>query len=542
MKIRDHYDVVIVGAGIHGAALAWELTRRGISTALLEQDDFGSGASANSLKIIHGGLRYLQHLDWVRSRQSAQEQQFLRRLAPHLIRTLPCVMPTYRGLRKSRIALCCGLSLYERLISRNGQQALDEKSALITREHLQTLIPVNLTRDMTGGAIWYDAQVYNSERFTLSYVMTAKEQGADVFNYAKVNALDIRGGRVAAALTENRLTGESHRFRCSVLVNATGADIFEAPFESIPTYTAAPRFIRAVNLILPGRISDYAVGLSIRSDRTQGRVDDRLLFFTPLGQSTIVGTWYFPDRRDLGHAITRGELHQCVRDVRGRFRDFDFEESDVRHVHIGRLPATVSRRSKTGKLLERSSIIDAKLEQGVEGLVSIVSVKYTTARLVAEQSVSLICSKLDHQPRRETLAARLSGGEIDDFAEFLDGKTRQYGDQLSASAIYRLACHYGTHIDDVVALMGRCHALREIIPGSEDTLAAEIHYAMTSEKAFTLSDVILRRTGLGHLGRPPQEALDYCMGMMASHYRWDDARLVREMESIAASYDCIVKD
>jgi glycerol-3-phosphate dehydrogenase len=540
VKIRDHYDVVVVGAGIHGAALAWELTRRGISTALLEQDDFGSGASANSLKIIHGGLRYLQHLDWVRSRQSAQEQQSLRRLAPHLIRALPCVMPTYRGLGKSRAALFCGLSLYENLIRPNNDKAQDEKSALITREQLQTLIPISLTPDMTGGAIWYDAQVYNTERLTLSYVITAMEQGADVFNYVKVNALEIKDGYVVAALSENRLTGDSHRFRCSVLVNATGADIFEAPFESVLKHVAAPRFVRAVNLILPGHISDYAVGLSVRSNQTQGRADDRLLFFTPWGQSTIVGTWYFPDRRDLGHAITRDELQQCVRDVSGRFRNFDFDESDVCHIHIGRLPTTGLRSSGTAKLLERSRIIDSKAEQGVEGLLSVVSIKYTTARLVAEQSISLIRDKIDHQTPREILSARLCGGEIDDFEKFVASKTRQYGDRLSASTIYRLARHYGTHIDHVVALMDRRHALREIVPGSEDVLAAEIHYAMESEKAFTLNDVILRRTGLGHLGRPPQETLDYCIDMMASHYQWDDDRRARELNSVAASYDRVV--
>ncbi len=542
MKIRDHYDVVVVGAGIHGAALAWELTRRGISTALLEQDDFGGGASANSLKIIHGGLRYLQHLDWVRSRQSAQEQLCLRRLAPHLIRALPCVMPTYRGLRKSRAALFCGLSMYEKLVRPNNEKAQDGKSMLITREQLQTLIPISLTPDMTGGAIWHDAQAYNTERLTLSYVITAMEQGADVFNYLKVDALEIRDGRVAAALTENRLTGDSHRFRCSVVINATGADIFKAPFDSILTHGAAPTFVRAVNLILPGHISDYAVGLSIRSNQSQAHADDRLLFFTPSGQSTIVGTWYFPDRGDLGHAITRDELQQCVRDVCGRFRNFDFVESDVRHIHVGRLPTTGVRRFGTVKLLERSRIIDSKAEQGVEGLLSIVSVKYTTARLVAEQSISLIRDKIDHKPPTAILSARLSGGEINDFEEFVASKTRQYGDQLSTSTIYRLVSHYGTHIDDVVALLDRRQALREIVPGSEDVLAAEIHYAMESEKAFTLTDVILRRTGLGQLGCPPQEALDYCLEMMASHYQWDDDRRVRELESVEESYSRIVND
>lgn len=542
MNIRDHYDVVVVGAGIHGAALAWELTRRGIATALVEQDDFGSGASANSLKIIHGGLRYLQHLDWVRSRQSAQEQQSLRRLAPHLIRALPCVMPTYRGLRKSRAALFCGLSLYEKLIKLNTGTVPDEKSELISREQLQTLIPISLTSDMTGGAIWYDAQVYNTERLTLSYVMTAMEQGADVFNHSKVNALEISDGRVEAAVVENRLTGESYRFRCSVLVNATGADICEAPFDSILKHAAAPEFVRAVNLILPVHISDYAVGLSIRGDHTQDHGNDRLLFFTPWEQSTIVGTWYFPNRRDLGHAITRDELHQCLRDISGRFQKFNFNESDVRHIHIGRLPIARSRGSATVKLLERSSIIDSKAEQGVEGLLSVVSIKYTTARLVAKQSVSLIGDKIGHRQKPDILAPRLSGGDIDNFGLFVDDKTRQYGDQLSPSTIHRLASHYGTHIDDVVALMKRRHALREIVPGSEDVLAAEIHYAMESEKAFTLTDVILRRTGLGHLGSPPQESLDYCLDMMGSHYQWNDDRRSHELQSIRKSYDCVVDD
>ncbi len=537
MKIRDHYDVVVVGAGIHGAALAWELTRRGISTALLEQDDFGSGASANSLKIIHGGLRYLQHLDMVRSRQSALEQQYLRRLAPHLIRELPCVMPTYRNLRKSRAALYCGLSIYDNLVRPGSGATRDEKSALITREQLQSLAPIVLTPDMTGGAVWHDAQVYNTERLTLSYVITAMEQGADVFNYMKVNALGISDDRVEEAIAENRLTGASHRFRCSVLINATGADIFQAPFNAVLGRMETPKFVRAVNIILPAHISDYAVGLSVGGDRNRKHAEDRLLFFTPCGESTIVGTWYFPDRRDIGEALTRDEIHQCLRDVSGRFANFEFGESDVSHVHVGRLPVTAWRESGAVKLLERSSIIDSKVEQGIDGLLSIVSIKYTTARLVAEQSMSLIYEKIDRPSILPTVPARLCGGEIEDFDAFVDDKIGQYRDRLSASTIHRLASHYGTRIDEIVALMERRRELREVVPGSGDVLGAEIVYAMMAEKAFTLADVVLRRTGLGHLGPPTPTALVHCVELMATYFNWDGDRKARELKGVEKCYE-----
>ncbi len=541
MSPRDHYDVVVVGGGIHGAALTWELSRRGATVAMLEQDDFGSGASANSLKIIHGGLRYLQNFDWIRSRRSAREQAFLKTLAPHLIRDLPCVMPTYREFKKSRIAVLCGLFLYDRFIKPSHRNTAGTRSALLSLENLQSLAPVNITTAMTGGAIWQDAQVYNTERFTLSYVLTAAEQGADVFNYVRAESLEIIDERVCSVGVRNRLTGERHRLGCSVAVNATGSDIFDAPFRFTRIDQRRPVFLRAVNLILPHRLGDYAVGISVPEAGRNGNARTRLLFFTPCGDASIVGTWYFPDRRDLGQAITREELRACLRDINGRIRNLSADEADVRHVHVGRLPAVDSKQRGQLELMDRSAIIDSRLEQGFDGLLSILSIKYTTARLVAERAVNTIADKLGMPAISEPVPPRLTGGDIDDFDAFTEQLQHRYHDRFSAAILDRMARYYGSYAEDVIGLADETPALAEIIPGSA-VIAAELQYAMEQERAYTLADAVLRRTGLGHLGRPPQSTIDYCAERMSGYYQWDQEQLRHERERLDAAYQRLVDD
>jgi len=165
-KIRDQYDVAIVGGGIYGATAAWEASSRGLSVLLLDRGDIGSGTSANSLKTIHGGLRALQRLDFREMREYIRERRALMMIAPHLVTPMPCVMPTYRSLPKSKLFVGAGLTLYD-LIALDRNSGLDAAhripaSSIITRKHLDRIAP-NLDRTAsTGGACWTDAQVFNS--------------------------------------------------------------------------------------------------------------------------------------------------------------------------------------------------------------------------------------------------------------------------------------------------------------------------------------------------------------------------------------------
>ena len=188
------FDLVVVGAGVYGAATAWDASLRGLSVALIDKGDFGSGTSFNSLKTIHGGLRYLQHADFTRMRESVRERRNLMRIAPHLVHPLPFLVPTYRGsLLKTRTVMRAALFIND-LVSWDRNELADRQKHLpagkaLTRDACLEMAP-GIERDgLTGGVLWYDAQMYNSDRLTLSFVLSAAKEGAVVANYVEATEL-----------------------------------------------------------------------------------------------------------------------------------------------------------------------------------------------------------------------------------------------------------------------------------------------------------------------------------------------------------------
>ena len=240
LKIADGYDVAVIGGGVHGAAIAWEAARSGYSVLLVERRDFVSGASSNSLKIIHGGLRYLQGLDWPRSRASAMEQETLMRLAPHWIRPLPCAMPTYREWMKSRLPLRSGLWLYDRCV-RSRAMSRRYPGSVTSLERWSQLTSVPVTPHMTGVAEWYDAQVYNSERLVLAYLWSARALGASLANYAELEVIPESRGGVRELVVIDNVTGSTYPTTARHLVDTAGALPGAADME----------WMRGVNLMVP---------------------------------------------------------------------------------------------------------------------------------------------------------------------------------------------------------------------------------------------------------------------------------------------------
>jgi len=223
---QEEYDVVIVGAGIYGVTTAWDATLRGLKVALIDKGDFGNATSSNSLKIIHGGLRYLQHLDIKRMRESIHERVVLMRIAPHLVYPIPVVMPTYSYKLKSRPAMFAAL-LANDIVGFDRNQLNDPHKYMprgytISKDKVQDYIPGYEKYNLNGGAIWYDCQCYNTERLLLSFVISSANNGADVANYVKVVGLLKNDDRVIGLKVQDTLTGEEFEIRSKIIVNNSG--------------------------------------------------------------------------------------------------------------------------------------------------------------------------------------------------------------------------------------------------------------------------------------------------------------------------------
>jgi glycerol-3-phosphate dehydrogenase len=368
LTAREH-DVLVIGGGISGAAIAWDAALRGLRVALVDAADFASGTSWNSLKTIHGGMRHLQRANLAAVRASARERAALLRIAPALVHPLAFLVPTEgRGLRGRR-ALALAMKASD-VLTAGRNRGLDEAHAipggrLLSAEEVVARVPG--LRGADGGALWHDAQVDSSERLVLAFVQSAAAEGASVANYVAVTAL-LRdpAGRVTGAACTDALGGERVTVRARVTVNAAGPGI-DALLAAAGIPTLRVPLLRAFNLVLRRRIvADVAVA---------GRGAGRFLFLVPWRERTIVGTGYEAPSAPAGGA--RAFLAEAAR----AFPWAGLAEADVALVHEGLVPGR-----DAGALWSAHRVRD-HARDGAPGLVSALGVKYTGGRAIAEDAV-----------------------------------------------------------------------------------------------------------------------------------------------------------
>jgi len=379
LAAREH-DLVVVGGGAYGAAAAWDAATRGLSVALVEREDFGAGASWNSLKTIHGGMRYLQKLDLGRLRASARERSVLLRLAPALVRPLQFVVPTYGHGWTGREALAIGLRINDWL-TRDRNDGLPEthripEARTVGADEALRLLPGLERRGLTGAAVYYDAQASSTERLTLAFVHAAAAAGALCANHLEATGL-IRApsGRVAGVSLRDALTGAPLEIRTRAVLNAAGpwADELLAAFG---LRRGKGPLLRARNLVLRrAPVVPFAVG---------ARSSGRYLFLVPWEGRTMLGTSYEPAEEPASDPMAF--LDEGAR----AFPWAGLHRSDVALVHEGLVPG----RGGAAGLGTRPRLHDHGAEDGLVGLFSLQGVKYTTARPEAEKAVDLVARRI----------------------------------------------------------------------------------------------------------------------------------------------------
>lgn len=525
------FDLLVIGGGIHGACVARDAALRGLAVALVERGDFGEATSGNSLGIVHGGLRYLQHADLRRARASVRERAAWLRVAGHLVRPLPVLVPTYGGLRQGRALLAAALLAGELLaLDRNRNVPVDRRlpaGRLLSRRECEARFPAVDPRGLTGGVLFYDALMLDPDRLTLSVVQSAAEAGAVVANHLEATRFLRSGARVTGVEARDRLSGERLAVRARVTVNAAGPWTFAllARLDHGPA-PATPPLALAMNLVLGRSLtSGCAVGLPGRPGPYR--------FLVPCAGRSAVGTFYRPHAGDPDDAaVVPGDVERCLDELaRSRSRPA-LGPADVRRVHAGLLPC--ARAAAGGvRLARRHRVYDHRRLGGPGGLLSVVGVKYTTARLAAEEAVDLAFACLGSRPPPAVTAARpLYGAPEGSFGALAREAERACAGRLAHEAARRLAERYGTAYRELLALVERDPALAEPLAGGVGVLGAEVVHAIRSEMARTLADVVVRRTGLGSAGMPTAEALAACAALAARELGWNAARTEQEVAAV----------
>lgn len=543
------FDLLIVGAGIHGAAAAWDAVLRGLSVAVVDQGDFVSGNSSNSLKIVHGGLRYLQQADFARMRASIRERTTMLKIAPHLVQPLDCLLPTYGLGTKSKPALRIALAIND-LMSRGCNKPLSDpgqhvsKGRIISREDCLSMLPGLDERGVTGAALWQDAQMFNSERLALSFILSAAREGAVAANYAAVSKLLLDGDKITGAVIEDQVSGESFEVRAkSVLICAGAAadKLLALTGKDFKKQYFAPS--TAMNLVFSKKLfADYAAGLRQRYSRegSGGKIykGSRVFFFTPWRERMVIGTRHLPLGSDpLADKVTEDKIEAFLAEINQAYPGGDFKRSDVLYWHWGIIPMDgIDQRSGEVNLTRHSKIIDHAAD-GIRNLVSVIGVKYTTGRAVAEQGIGLILRKLGHKnvPSQSSKRA-LTGGEFDSL-DSLEGEISDHKPAVpSDHVIKHLAKNYGSDYRKIFELGNENAEWLKLLPGSNEVMAAEVIHAAREEMAVKLTDVILRRTDLGSAGPPDDVTLQACARLMAKEMGWSQSRTADETETVKKVY------
>lgn len=502
-------DLLVIGGGIIGAGIARDAALRGLSVALVEQDDFASGTTSRPTRLIHGGLRYLELFDFALVRSDMREREILLRIAPHLVFPLPFLLPLYRPSLWYQAKLRIGMQLYDAL---SLDKSLPKRKWLDRAETLAaepTLDPDGLH----GAWRFYDAQVPLVERLVIENVVDAAEHGALVLNHARALGYLRDGTRVTGAVVRDELAASDLEVRARFTVNATGPWLDRTIAEVRREPKPLLRLTKGIHLVTP-RATEKAHVLFAKSD-------GRLFFVLPWLDATIVGTTdtdYTGDPADA--AATEEDVRYLQAEARRAFPDAPFD--DIYFTYAGVRALVREEGVSEGEVSRKHALFDHERRDGVAGLLSVVGGKITAYRDIAEEATDAVARKLELKVDAATADAPLPGARPDPLPVGprlgVDGETVRHLERI-----------YGTRSRELLDLAAAHPELRAPLCSHHRGIAAEVVYAVLREWANTLGDVLLRRTALGLMACQGLDCIEAVADHVGTVLGWDRTRREREI-------------
>ncbi|MER7305718.1 glycerol-3-phosphate dehydrogenase/oxidase [Streptomyces griseoluteus] len=511
-------DVLVVGGGIVGAGTALDAATRGLSTGLVEARDWASGTSSRSSKLIHGGLRYLEMLDFPLVREALKERGLLlERLAPHLVKPVPFLYPLqHRGWE--RLYAGAGVALYDVMSMARGHGRGLPTHRHLSRSRALRVAPC-LRKDALVGALqYYDAEV-DDARFVATLVRTAASYGAKVANRARVTGFLREGERVVGVRVEDVEGGGEYEIRARQVVNATGVwtdDTQGLVGERGQFHVKASK---GIHLVVPRDRIHSSTGLILRTEKS-------VLFVIPWGRHWIVGTTDTAWDLDKAHpAASSADIDYLLEHVNSVLA-VPLTRDDVEGVYAGLRPLLAGESEATSKLSREHTVAHP-----VPGLVVVAGGKYTTYRVMAKDAVDAAVHGLDRRVADSvTEEIPLLGAE--GYPAMWNARVRMAERSgLHVARVEHLLNRYGSMADQLLDLIAADPTLGEPLRHADDYLRAEIVYAASHEGARHLDDVLTRRTRISietfdRGTRSAREAAE----LMAPVLGWDADQIAREVE------------
>ncbi|MFP4082917.1 MAG: FAD-dependent oxidoreductase [Candidatus Aminicenantes bacterium] len=541
------FDLVIIGGGITGACLAHDAASRGMKVAVVEKGDFGGATSSASSKILHGGIRFLQQGQLRRVRECARERSYFQNLAPHLTTYVPFIIPTYKGMKRSKLLLSTAMAVYELLCLGQNKHIKDcakkvAGSRSLSKAEVQELLPGIASQKMTGGLLFYESLMHSPERMTLAFLETAAHNGAVIANYIKAKSLLRVGDRLMGICAQDLLNEEDIEIRARLVVNAAGPWIpsINKLVNNDRMTGVVAGFSKGAHIITRSLTDEYGVALPTRKKHkaliSRG---GRHIFIIPWRGRSLIGTTYAPYEGPLESVrATESDVMELIHELNTALEGASLKRQDVLFAYAGIYPLVEGQvNHDVYQGTHRDKIVDHARSDGLEGLVSVLGARYTSARALAEKALNLIVKKFDRPYKPcQTRSTPLLSGNIPDLNSFIRDKKREYSPIVDGKITSHLITYYGASVDRLLSLIRNKPELGKRLSPRHDVIEAEVVHAVKYEMAHHLDDVVFRRTGLGTLGSPGLDVIKRCAELMGSALGWDWAAREQEISSTTAKF------
>jgi glycerol-3-phosphate dehydrogenase len=524
---QEPFDVLVVGGGAVGVGIARDVALRGFRVALVEQTDIASGTSSRPTRLIHGGLRYLEQLDFGLVRGDMREREILLRVAPHLVVPLPFLMPMYGAGAVERAKLRAGMQLYDLL---SYDKSLPTRRWLDREQTLRAERSLNPDR-LQGAWRFFDAQVPLVERLVVETALDAAAEGALIVNHARVVrfARDA-GGRVTGARVEDRRTGRALDVRAAISVNATGPWLDLTTGELRLGRRRLLRLTKGVHLVTPSGTRNANVLFA--------RSDGRLFFVVPWLGYSLVGTTDTDYTGDPAvAAATEEDVDYLVREATRAFPGAPF--GHIYYTWAGVRALVREDDVAEGKVSRKHALLDHERAEGVPGIVSVLGGKLTAYRGIAEQVGDFVARKLGRTAPGYSDRRSLPGGRLGTLEPYVADEVWPWAESLGLDReqAEHLGRVYGSLAPSVLRLAEDDRRLRQRACADEPTILAELKRAVQDEWGVTLADVLLRRTTLGLGGGQALDCVESIAARVGEWAGWDAAEQAAQVAQYRAEVE-----
>lgn len=476
-------DVLVIGGGIVGAGSALDAVTRGLDVGILEAQDWASGTSSRSSKLVHGGIRYLEQLDFPLVQEALTERGLLlQRIAPHLVRPIRFLYPLHHRVWE-RFYIGAGMMLYDFLSYTGGRSPGVPHHRHLSKRQVALAAPSLRSSNIIGGLSYYDGQV-DDARYVVTLVRTAASFGAHAANRVRVEGFVKEGERIIGVKAHDQLTDERFEIRAKSVINSTGVWTGETQAMVADGGRLRVRASKGVHILIPRSKFKSVMGLLLRTEKS-------VLFVIPWGKHWIIGTTDTEWHLDKAHPSATAADIDYILDHVNTVMETPLTRDDIEGVYVGLRPLLAGESDETSKLSREHVVANP-----APGLVLIAGGKWTTYRVMARDAVDAAVLGLGGSiPRSVTDRVPLLGASAY-AAEFNRRERTAATAALPVSVVSHLLNRYGSLAHEVLALIADDTTLATLLPGTTDYVAAEVVYAATHEGALHIEDVLDRRTRL----------------------------------------------